>query len=240
MAIAGDNINVEKGGWSFGGSVPKNFDTHVSKSVPLYYEGHNLICDLSDFFIKNNSVVYEIGCSTGTLSLKLAEHHKNKKNLKIIGLDIEIDMINEAMAKKKVDPNLNSLTFENADALLYDFEKSDLIICYYTIQFTAPAFRQDLINKIYQSLNWGGAFLLFEKVRGADARFQDILSSLYVEFKLRNVYSADDIIAKTQSLKGVMEPFSTQGNLDLLKRAGFSDINTIQKYICFEGFLAIK
>ena len=45
---------------------------------------------------------------------------------------------------------------------------------------------------------------------------------------------------KSRSLKGVMEPFSTQGNLDMLKRAGFQDVMTIQKYVCFEGFLAIK
>ena len=37
-----------------------------------------------------------------------------------------------------------------------------------------------------------------------------------------------------------VEPFSTQGNLDLMSRAGFVDINTILKYICFEGWLAIK
>jgi tRNA (cmo5U34)-methyltransferase len=43
-----------------------------------------------------------------------------------------------------------------------------------------------------------------------------------------------------QKIKGVLEPFSTQGNLDLLGRAGFKDGTTIQKYLCFEGFLAIK
>jgi tRNA (cmo5U34)-methyltransferase len=37
-----------------------------------------------------------------------------------------------------------------------------------------------------------------------------------------------------------MEPFSSQGNIDMLKRAGFVDIVTVQKYVCFEGFLAIK
>ena len=37
-----------------------------------------------------------------------------------------------------------------------------------------------------------------------------------------------------------MNPFSTKGNYDLLERAGFKDVMTIQKYICFEGFLAIK
>jgi len=49
-----------------------------------------------------------------------------------------------------------------------------------------------------------------------------------------------EILHKQRSLKGVLEPFSTQGNLDLLKRAGFVDIMTVMKWVCFEGFLAIK
>ena len=53
-------------------------------------------------------------------------------------------------------------------------------------------------------------------------------------------YSYDEIIGKSRSLKGVLEPFSTQGNIDLAKRAGFKDITTIFKYVCFEGFIAIK
>ena len=81
---------------------------------------------------------------------------------------------------------------------------------------------------------------MFEKTRGADARFQDILTALYTDYKLRKGYTPDDIVSKSMSLRGVMEPFSTQGNLDMLERAGFKDINIIQKYICFEGFLAIK
>jgi tRNA (cmo5U34)-methyltransferase len=81
---------------------------------------------------------------------------------------------------------------------------------------------------------------LFEKVRGPDARFQDIITILYNEFKINQGYTPDDIWAKSISLKGVLEPFSSQGNIDMLKRAGFLDINTIQKFLCFEGFLAIK
>ena len=97
-----------------------------------------------------------------------------------------------------------------------------------------------MINRIYQSLNWGGAFFMFEKVRAPDGRFQDYANQVYVEFKLENGFSETEIINKSRSIKGVMEPFSTQGNIDLLKRAGFVDIMTIQKYVCFEGFLAIK
>src|SRR3546814_18381109 len=89
--------------------------------------------------------------------------------------------------------------------------------------------RQQLIDKIYQTLQWGGAFLLFEKVRGPDARFQDILTTLYNDHKLKQGYTPDEIVSKARSLKGVLEPFSTQGNLDLLKRAGFADVTTVMK-----------
>lgn len=239
MANVGDSIQADRANWKFSGETTKSFDEHVAKSVPLYLEGHNLICDISDFFIKSDSVAYEIGCSTGTLTLKLAEHNKMKAEARFIGVDIEADMITVAEEKRKQTPDLN-VSFVAADSISMDMEPADLIVCYYAVQFISPSVRQNLIDKLYRTLNWGGALLLFEKVRGADARFQDILTALYTDYKLRMGYSAEDIISKSRSLKGVLEPFSTQGNIDLLRRAGFDDINTIQKYLCFEGFIAIK
>ena len=72
------------------------------------------------------------------------------------------------------------------DARLIDLEQADLIVSYYTMQFIAPRYRQELFDKIYEALNWGGAFILFEKVRGPDVRFQDICTQLYNDFKIRN------------------------------------------------------
>ena len=126
------------------------------------------------------------------------------------------------------------------DILQHDFEESDFIVAYYTIQFVRPSERQRLFDKIYNSLKWGGALLFFEKVRSCDARFQDIMTNMYAEYKLNNGYTPDEIMGKSKSLKGILEPFSTQGNLGLLKRAGFVDFMTVMKYVCFEGFLAIK
>lgn len=229
-------MNLDNANWTFSGENAKNFDNHIAKSVPLYKEGHNLICQLSDFFLSNQSICYELGCSTGSLIKELAEHNKSK-SIKIIGIDIEKDMTNYAKKNLEEYSNINVLC---DDILNIDLEKSDLIISYYTIQFTKPRVRQLIFDKIYESLNWGGAFILFEKVRGADARFQDITTALYTDYKIEQGFTKDEILDKTRSLKGILEPFSTQGNLDLLKRAGFIDISTIMKYICFEGFIAIK
>ena len=80
----------------------------------------------------------------------------------------------------------------------------------------------------------------FFKLFSSDARFQDMMTAIYTDYKIEQGYNADKIVSKARSLKGVLEPFSTQGNLDLLKRSGFVDIMIIMKYVCFEGFLAIK
>lgn len=232
----GDLINANNADWKFSGNVPDFFDDHVSKSVPLYLEGHDLIVKLSDFFLSEASICYDIGCSTGVLAKKL--HSRNSsKGVNIIGLDMELDMVTFA---KKMNAPTNGLHFLHETILDFELQKCDMITSYYTMQFIKPKVRQIVINKIYEALNWGGAFILFEKVRGADARFQDIYTSLYTEYKLDQGYSAENIVSKSRSLKGVLEPFSTQGNLDLLGRAGFKDISTIMKYVCFEGFLAIK
>jgi tRNA (cmo5U34)-methyltransferase len=239
MGRVGDGLKAENANWTFGGAVAQNFDAHVSKSVPLYADGHKLICALSDFFVKPDSVVYEIGCSTGTLTLELAQHNRAKSGARFVGIDVESEMV--AVANQKgTTAGLSATSFVTDDALLYDFEPADMIVCYYTVQFIRPSKRQELIDKLYKSLRWGGALCLFEKVRGPDARFQDIVTAMYHDWKLDQGYDPVELVSKARSLKGVLEPFSTQGNVDMLRRAGFQDIMTVMKYICFEGFVAIK
>ncbi len=231
----GDNIYSENANWVFDKKVTKNFDKHIRKSIPNYLDSHKIICNLSDFFIKKNSIIYDLGCSTGSLLKKINDRAKSK-DPKLFGLDIEKEMIKYAKIKIK-DKNI---IFKNLDISKIKLKKSDLIICCYTIQFLPPKVRQEVINKIFKSLNWGGAFLFFEKVRAPDARFQDIINGLYNEFKLDQGISASEIFNKTRSLKGVLEPFSEYGNISMLKRSGFQDICSVFKSICFQGWIAIK
>jgi tRNA (cmo5U34)-methyltransferase len=232
----GENIQADNASWTFSGGVAETFTDHVRRSVPFYDEAHDLGLQLSDFFLKDGSTCYELGVSTGVFLGKLARRH-SKKSIRFVGIDREEDMIKQA--QKEIGA-LGHITLEVGDINLYDYDPADMIASYYTICFVPPRLRQNLFNKIYESLNWGGAFLMFEKVRAGDARFQDMMTSLYTDFKLESGYHPDEIVAKARSLKGVMEPFSTQGNIEMLRRAGFVDYMTVMKYVCFEGFLAIK
>ena len=85
-------------------------------------------------------------------------------------------------SKKLIRSKIKNIKIELKDITKSNLLKSDMIISYYTLQFINPKYRQLVLNKIYKSLNWGGAFFLFEKIRGSDARFQDMYTNLYHDF----------------------------------------------------------
>lgn len=233
----GNSIRANRGRWSFGGKVADSFVPHIRQSVPYYEDGHALVCALSDFFVRDDSVCCELGTSTGELLSKLTDHHAALEHASFVGIDNEPPMIEAAAARFKDDPRVSLLC---DDVVFVDFPKTDLIVSYYSIQFIHPKFRQELIDKIYQSLNWGGAFIVFEKVRGSDARFQDIQSLLYTKFKRDQGFSDTEILNKSFSLNGTMEPFNSSANYDMYGRAGFQDMMTVFRWLCFEGVLCIK
>ena len=236
----GDNIIARRASWDFSGETAINFNEHVSKSVPGYKEGHEILLSLSDYFLtKENSYLIDIGSSTGTLIKKLSQRHEDKF-LNLIGIDPEKKMIEISNKLIERNPNHN-IDFENSNFLDYKIKNEvSIFVSYYTMQFIHPSRRQIFINKIYENLEWGGALFLFEKIRSPDARFQDYMTQVYNDFKLRNGYDINQIFKKTESLRGILEPFSEQGNIDLLKRAGFKDFTTIYHNICFRGWLIIK
>ena len=82
------------------------------------------------------------------------------------------------------------------------------------MQFIHPSKRQSIFNKIYKNLNWSGAFILFEKVRAPDARFQDITMQIYNDYKIQQGFTSEEIISKSMSSKGVMDPFSSAANFE--------------------------
>lgn len=159
LQSVGDSIAAPRSAWSFGGAVPETFEEHVRRSVPGYDTGHEIILQVSDFFVHDSSMCYEIGASKGKLISALAERHESRGSW--IGLDIERSMVKFAGRRHKG----SSAQFALADACQYNYQSCDLIIAYYTVQFVRPHQRQALINSLYGALNWGGALLMFEKVR---------------------------------------------------------------------------
>lgn len=222
--------------WSFGkAQVASNFDAHIENSVPLYRHSHDLICAFAEFYLNDKALCYDLGCATGRLTARLAARHQQAT---IKAIDIEPDMIAHADATHcHALPNIELLT---ADITQVEFIPADLMIACYTLQFIKPRLRTSLLNKIYRSLHCGGALLLFEKVITEDAALQEMTALIHTNFKLAQGCTSEQVITKANSLRGVQQPLTTSANKKLLHTAGFTRIFTIMKYLCFEGYLAIK
>ncbi|MCM1951398.1 methyltransferase domain-containing protein [Streptomyces sp. G2] len=232
----GDDISTVSTRWSFAGGTPQKFDTHVSKSVPLYAEGHELINRCIEFFCRRGGTIIDVGCSTGTLLERLARK-ECCQDMSLIGFDIEPDMVRVARQRCM---DLENVTIRQGELQSVDYSGVNAVIMYYTLQFLPPGERQHALKQVCDGLVEGGALLLFEKTLEPDSRTQDIVQQLYAEYKLDNGFDAEEVYRKAHSLRSVMASQRSADTHDLLGKVGFTSVVTIQKYLHFEGILAIK
>ena len=79
-----------------------------------------------------------------------------------------------------------------------------------------------------------------EKVRANSAKAQDYFNQTYSDFKLDQGYTAEEVLNKSISLKSILEPFSAETNVNMFRKAGFEEVTSVMKWLCFEGWLCVK
>lgn len=79
-----------------------------------------------------------------------------------------------------------------------------------------------------------------EKIQAEEGRFNDLWMELYWDFKKKQGLTDDQILHKARSLRGVLIPMTLAENVELLKTAGFTNIDVFFKWYNFAGLLAIK
>ena len=222
--------------WSFESEqTAAGFDDHIEQSVPLYRDSQQLVLDLLPFFLSARGArIVDVGCSTGSFFELVSQRFKDSGS-ELIGIDVSEEMINYATRSRD-----GLATFIQGNYLNLDTQDLAVCVSFYTLQFVLPRDRQALYDKVYNDLNWGGGFFLFEKVRATDARFQDMMTDALNQYKERRGFTLHEIHLKSRSLRGILEPFSSAGNDAMLARAGFKDVEVIMRYGPFEGKLAIK
>jgi hypothetical protein len=106
------------------------------------------------------------------------------------------------LRSRRFDRGLENVDLVAGDSLLHELDKSDLFVSYYCMQFVPPRVRQRAFDLVYETLSWGGALILFKKVRAPDVRFQDIATTWYSGFKRKRGLEPEEILNKAESLKG--------------------------------------
>lgn len=232
-------MDMERCGWEFNESVAKDFDNHVSASVPGYEWFHDYIVRLAEFYIEDNDSILDIGCSTGTL-LRDIKRNLSNRDFYIAGVDKSSSMIELAKSNLQ-DPKVK---FFDGDILdFFDFTDSSMRLSFITIvltlQFLSYEDRLKVLKTCRSRLKEGGVVVVVEKIIQEDGHMQKMFDEIYQEMKFENGLSKDSLFDKTLSLRGKMKPLNSLENEELFYKSGFDHIPFMQ-IGCFKGWILRK
>jgi len=228
-------ILSRKGDWDFDQHVSVVFDDHVRKSIPCYKEIQELIGIVSKKILSRNSLVYDLGTATGEVIQSIHRANPQKK-IRYVGIDKSIPMLERAKEKCFY---INHVTFCNSKIESFNYKPADLFVVAFTLQFVKSGHRQCLLHNVYDALIPNGHFILCEKIVFEKPIENNFYVDIYETWK-QNHFSIEEIRAKKESLKNIMQPLTLEENIELLKKAKFKNINLLFKWCNFVCLIAKK
>jgi tRNA (cmo5U34)-methyltransferase len=222
------------GKWEFNNEVTAVFDDMLERSIPDYFGMRRTTTELALRFIQDETYVVDLGCSRGAALKPIIE--ASKKKLNFLGIEVSEPM--RAAALKELTGKAEIVDLDLRD--LYPNVSASVTLSVLTLQFIPIEYRQRIIQNAYDNTIDGGAFLLVEKVLGADAFSDRLLVETYYDRKGENGYSTDQITAKRRSLEGVLVPVTADWNVEMLKQAGFKHIECYWRNLNFAAWIGIK
>jgi tRNA (cmo5U34)-methyltransferase len=241
---AADNLFANSSGeelagqFTFDSAVARVFPDMIRRSVPGYAETVAMSGVIAGEYARDNTNLYDLGCSLGAVTLAM-RHGVKANNCKIIGIDSSSAMIEQAGHYIALDEGSVEVNLLCADITAQTIENASVVALNYVLQFIAQHQRLNLLTQIAQGLNVGGALILSEKICFDDEE-QPLQDKLHLDFKRANGYSELEIAQKRSAIENVLIPETDSAHVTRLKQAGFSQV--IRWYQCFNfvSYLAIK
>jgi len=225
--------------FAFTQEVAEVFDDMLSRSVPFYLEQQMIIKELAIKFFAEGTLIYDLGCSTGTTLINMA-HDLRPHEPRLVGYDNSMPMVEKARARIKEQELDHLIEIRCGDLNEVIFEQPSIVTLCWALQFVRPLHREGLIRRIYDSLVDHGALIITEKVLTNSGDMNRLFIELYYEFKRRNGYSDEQITQKREALENVLIPYRVEENMLLFRRAGFTSVETFFQWYNFVGFLCVK
>ncbi len=220
--------------FSFDEKVVAVFPDMIRRSVPGYDTILKGIAMYAMKYIEKNSVVYDLGASLGAVSLTI-DQAVGDQGLTIHAIDNSPAMVRELKHLLLQQQLNNQISIHGQDLIQFPMANASMVVSNFTLQFIEPGLRDQIVVRIYQSLNIGGAFVLSEKVASSPQLIDD-----YHGYKKINGYSDVEIAQKRQALEDTLLPDSVATWKSRLNQAGFRTIELWFRAFNFISLIAVK
>lgn len=225
--------------WAFDASVTQVFDDMLARSIPQYEVMRTACFDLAARYVKPKTDIVDLGCSRGEaiapLLSRFGVHNR------YIGVEVSEPMLEASRARFDGFIRCGVIDIQNCDLRThYPPCRASVTLAVLTIQFTPIEYRQRIISEIFRHTVAGGVLIVVEKILGESAELDRAFIDNYYALKSENGYSQEQIERKRLSLEGVLVPITAHWNEELLRGAGFQQVDCFWRWMNFAGWIAIK
>ena len=231
------NANIDIADFRFDKEVVEVFDDMVRRSVPGYDSMIQMIGLIARMYGQDNTNYYDLGSSTGAISLAIALNNKHQKNT-FFAIDNSEEMVSKC--QQNLESKIDNLKAICADINQIHIENASIVVLNLTLQFIDVKDRSNLIKKIYEGLSPGGVLIISEKIHFEDKETQDQITNLHIDFKKENGYSELEIANKRQAIENVLITDTKTIHIERLKDCGFKDTSCFFQCLNFVSFLSVK
>jgi tRNA (cmo5U34)-methyltransferase len=229
----------DKARWQFDGSVTDVFDNMLSRSIPQYEVMREAVFELGSRFVKPHTSIVDLGCSRGEALAPFVRTFGASN--RFIGVEVSPTMLGAVRERFARPIKDGFVDIRDLDLRThYPLEKASVTLAVLTIQFTPIEYRQRIVKTIFEHTLPGGAFLFVEKVLASTAQLDELFVERYHAMKARNGYSTEQIERKRLALEGVLVPVTARWNEDLLRDAGFRQIECFWRWLNFAGWVGVR
>lgn len=227
------------GPWRFDASTAEVFDNMLERSIPEYDVMRATVDEITLEFAaaaRGSRCVVDLGCSRGEAIARLVAVLDSDTHF--VGVEMSAPMLAAARERFASDGNVSLLELDLR--LAYPEVRANVTLGVLTLQFVPIEHRQRLIQQVYDHTEPGGAFIIVEKVLGATAELDRVMTASYLAMKRRNGYTQEEIDRKRLSLEGVLVPVTAKWNVEMLRAAGFQQVDCFWRWMNFGGWVAVR
>lgn len=242
--------------FEFDEEVSPIFENMALRSIPMYAEMHRIHAKMAaEHAIRGRRAkhtIVDIGASTGVFFKMLAKE---------IGFSLTGDpWASDGLDCIAVEPSLpmrERITKSLPWVRQFDMQAhqvhelllpnipggADIVCLHYVLQFIPRSFKEQSIRAIFKIMRKNGLLFMGQKESSPDANHKmvdDVMQSMYVDFRRDNGYSEKEIAVKTKVLRNSMWLQSRQSLQSMLFRAGFDRVIETTRWGQFSSWVAVK
>jgi len=231
--------HVPEGKWAFDSSVTAVFDDMLSRSIPQYEVMRTACFDLGKRYVKPKTAIVDLGCSRGEALASFVDCFGAHNTF--TGVEVSKPMLEATRTRYKGYVECGVMHVREQDLRTsYPPVAASLTLAVLTLQFTPIEYRQGILRNAWKNTIDGGALIVVEKVLGSTAELDAAMVDVYLDMKKKNGYSQDEIDRKKLSLEGVLVPVTADWNVQMLRAAGFQQVDCFWRWLNFAGWIAVK